>query len=67
MSLKKVNAKHSTSKKKKIITIELKEIIKNHERSVCSGLGKPIRPKYIEDVHFFCFKNPIWNRLIIFQ
>ena len=33
ISLKKVNAKYNASKKKKIITIELKkEIIKHHER-----------------------------------
>ena len=35
-SLQKISAKHSATKKKKIITIKLKkEIIKNHERGVC--------------------------------
>ena len=57
MSPEKVSAKHSANKKKKIITTELtKEIIKNHERGVCSGLNKPIRPKHIDDVHFFRFE-----------
>ena len=41
MSPKKVSAKHNADKKKKIITIELKEIIEKYGRSVCSGLSKP--------------------------
>ena len=34
MSPKKVSAKHSANKKKKIIMIELKEIMENHDRGV---------------------------------
>ena len=59
MSAKKVSAKHSTDKKKRLITIVLKkEIVKNHDRGVCSGLNKPIQLKHINHLHFFSFKNP---------
>ena len=61
MSSKKVSAKYSADKKKKFITIELKkEIIEKHGReiSACGGLSTQIRLKHVDDVQFFCFKNP---------
>ena len=67
MILKKVGAEHNNNKKK-IITIELKKkIIENYERSACSELSKPIRPKHINNVHFFCFKNPKKRFLGVFR
>ena len=58
MSLKKVSAKPSADKKKKLITIVAEG---NHkkiwQRCACSGISTPVELKHVNDLYFFVLKT----------